>query len=247
MTWTVLNNGALSDLNDSNYETVLGTPFPKFFMSGDGHRNPPFQWVSHCPALKIRLQEQLLAHTLWVHVEQQPGEVTESSLPSSLALAFPNGRVFGWELSLYQKLNKVMQDCLQMAPEAIHQNEAVGLTGEMLEVQAIVSQFANPANMTGLLPQIERFHDHYVTNAGGRDATTDAAYSQFLMQYNNAAMQLRTDANPEIGRNIQSKIDQNPGSIHLITCGDAHLTVNPLYNYVQLPPGTRGVVDCSHG
>jgi hypothetical protein len=46
-----------------------------------------------------------------------------------------------------------------------------------------------------------------------------------------------------MGANIQENINKLSGDIHLITCGNVHIIDNPLYNYIEPPIGTFGVVD----
>jgi hypothetical protein len=67
-----------------------------------------------------------------------------------------------------------------------------------------------------------------------------------VRDYRNAALDLRTTVNPYIGKNIQSVINQYPDCTHLITCGNAHITDSPLFQYVTTTPGSaNGVVDAS--
>jgi hypothetical protein len=84
----------------------------------------------------------------------------------------------------------------------------------------------------------------------GRDdlvASNISALKILLRQYYRDAMSLRTDINNMIGANIQAKIDDYPDHLHLITCGDAHITVNPLYAFITPPAGCFGVVDENQG
>jgi hypothetical protein len=247
VTWTVLPEGTLWNLNDNNYQQLLGTPLPQFFMSGDGHRNPPFEWATGSGMLKTHFLELMLSNRLCAHVEQQPEEVTYDSVHPFLTPVAVNQRVFGWELEIYKSLNPIMKQCLEMAGAlAIDKHQAINLGQEMLRVNAMMWKIRQSAAMTSLIDQANEFHEYYL-RAENENESRDDEYRAFLLSYQNAAMQLRTDANLEIGANIQTKVDQLQGSTHLITCGDAHITENPLWHYIQLPPGTRGVVDPAHG
>ena len=73
----------------------------------------------------------------------------------------------------------------------------------------------------------------------------ESDYQRFTLDYHNKGMELRTTVNPHIGMNIERIINQHPDCTHIITCGDAHITQNPLYNYVPLPRRALGVVDAS--
>ena len=68
-------------------------------------------------------------------------------------------------------------------------------------------------------------------------------FFDFLKHYQEAAMELRTGIHPVIGAGIQRKIEKYDDHVHLISVGDAHVKVNPLYRYIQPPVGTFGVAD----
>ncbi len=68
-------------------------------------------------------------------------------------------------------------------------------------------------------------------------------YLIFLKDYQKAAIRLRCIANNDIGFNIQKKIDEFPDHMHFVSCGDAHIINNPLYQYVRPPIGTFGIAD----
>ena len=82
-------------------------------------------------------------------------------------------------------------------------------------------------------------------NATPRDGGLEDGYLAFLNQYNHLAMGLRTDANNFIAANIQRVIAQQPAdSTHLITVGNAHITTNPVQNYLNIG-AHPGYVDAS--
>jgi hypothetical protein len=255
MPWQALANGTLWGLTDATLAAALGNPLPRFFMTGDGHRHPPFLWTAACPALKVHLQNLMLNKQLCVHVEQQPDEVSERSVPDFLMLLVSQRRVFGWELAIYKDLLPVMQECMRlaggpsMAPSDIV-NDVVHLDKDMIRLNALLWQIGNPPALQNIPAQSLRFRDYYegVAHKGrARVPATELQYQQFLMSYYNAAMGLRTDVNSYIGRNIQTVISQFPNCTHLISCGDAHITHNNLSQFVTTtPPGAQGVVDDSN-
>jgi hypothetical protein len=74
-------------------------------------------------------------------------------------------------------------------------------------------------------------------------------YDTFLGKFaGTRAMQLRTEIHAIVGATIQANIDRYADHVHLITCGDAHITCeDPLFLHIKPPIGTFGVVDENRG
>lgn len=253
MPWQNLANGTLWGLTDATLGT-LGNPLPRFFITGDGHRNPPFRWVAACPSLKLHIQNLMLQDLLCVHVEQNPEDVTEKSVPDFfLPLANPR-RIFGWELSIYKDLMPVMTQCMDLAASSLVPSavvaDVVRLDKDIVRLKGLLWQIGNPVVLQNVPGQSLTFRQYYegVAHKGqARVPATEQQYGQFVLNLYNALMGLRTDVNPYIGLNIQKIINQYPNHTHLITCGDAHITQNNLSQYVTTTPmGAAGVVDPSN-
>ena len=76
-------------------------------------------------------------------------------------------------------------------------------------------------------------------------AETSTDYRSRLKTYYDAIMELRTSAHEFIAAPIRGVINDYPQCIHIITCGNAHITVdNPLYQYLHIGDAI-GVVDAA--
>ncbi len=230
------------------------TTIPRFFMTGDGHRSPPFAWTMACDTLKLHFQNLMLTDQLCAHVEQQQSDVRPGSVPGPLQLLYQQQRIFGWELDIYKDLLKVMELCLDVASRVSYEappkvlNDVVAVDKEIIRVHALLWKIGNPIALRNAAAQSLNYRQYYenVCKAKApRNLGTERLYSQFLMGYQNIAMGLRTTVNNYIGANIQRVINQFPNCTHLITCGDAHITYNPLAQYILLPQGAVGIVDAS--
>ena len=258
MPWNRLADGILRVMTDDRVRDYFrgDMPIPQFFMSGDGHRNPPFQWTAAGPMMRQHFVDLMAAGRLWAHVEELPANVVVGSVPGFLAQLHAQNHIFGWELPIFQELLQSMGDSMQLAAafnagnidNALQQNvDAFNL--EIIRTTPLLVQVGNPANLTGMAGVAGQMA-RYVTRvrAGEQPQTPgiDQEYQRLLIQYHNDTMGLRTSAHPYIGHNIQGIIDANAHCTHIITCGNAHITVhNPLHGFIHLPGGAIGVVDGS--
>lgn len=217
---------------------------PMLFMTGDGHREPPFQWTTR--GLWGRFfTEVVQMNKVCCHVELFSDGVTINSVPNNLAQVYRNGKVFGWEPDIYRVILSILDDVLTMVGD-----DQFSFARNKAGIKDILGRM-NEVGNAGLLAQhavmgASLYANFQLGTANDDDALLDqtiTAFKAFLMQYQRDAMRLRTGINDLIGANIQAKIDQYPDHIHLITCGDAHITTNPLYNFIAPPPGFFGVAD----
>ncbi len=256
MPWTMLPIGTLQLLTDRSLASMLpgDTPLPQFVMSGDGHRHPPFAWTTVCSAVKQHVMNLIVNERLCVHVEQHPEDVTVDSVEPFLAHLFQQRRIFGWELAIYRPLQSVMEQCMTLmsgtlfAGDSKVVNEVVALDRDILRTHDLLWQIGNPPTLRSAMQQSLEFRQYFQEASkkpAMRNVATEDRFRRFLQGYINAAMQLRTDANPFIGANIQCIIERYPTSTHLITCGNAHIITNPLYRYIAIPPNASGVIDAS--
>jgi hypothetical protein len=212
---------------------------PTVYLTGDGHRDPPFAWTTQ-NAWPGFFRDLIEADGLCVHVEEYPENVTVGSVPDLLRPLVTRGRVFGWEPAFYRTIQAVMERCREVAGEdRLRPRDISSLARAMIEVSQ-AGYLRNEAirattfNLTAM-NLIER--DDLVP------MDRLVGYRQFLVAYINTAMRLRVEINDVIGGNVQRVIDRFPDNVHLVTCGNAHLVQNPLYQYIDPPPGCFGVVD----
>jgi hypothetical protein len=218
------------------------------FMTGDGHRNPPFVWTSR--GLWGRFfRDVVQMNKVCCHVELFANQVTRDAVPDNLVQVFDNGKVFGWEPEIYQKIHTILENS-----PALFLDDRLNYAQHRPQIQAMVSNVSEVGD-AGLLVDhsftaVHIYSNLQVGTIEGRDdlvASNISALKILLRQYYRDAMSLRTDINNMIGANIQAKIDDYPDHLHLITCGDAHITVNPLYAFITPPAGCFGVVDENQG
>lgn len=214
---------------------------PLVFMTGDGHRSPPFGWTTRgvWPGFFRDIVE---TNKICCHVETYSDAVTVNSVPANLAAVFRNGKVFGWEPDVYKTIQNVLEDIMDMLPE-LHMGQAQSKSS----IRNITSAMWRVHDMGYLRvegAQAMQFWDTARAHATDPVPVVSlAGFLNFLTNYNRTAMQLRTGINNVIGANIQKKINQYPDHMHLITCGDAHIIHNPLQRYITPATGTFGVVD----
>ena len=103
MPWRTLASGTLKGLSDEKLGTTL-TPMPRFFMTGDGHRQPPFGWTNACKQLRAHFMTLIASKMLCAHVEEHAEQVEGTSVPNWLAVLYDQRRIFGWELTIYRDL-----------------------------------------------------------------------------------------------------------------------------------------------
>jgi hypothetical protein len=87
---------------------------PRFFLTGDGHRHPPFGWTSACKGLRAHFERLMASQMLCAHVEEHQEEVKDTSVPTWFPLLYDQGRIFGWELAIYRDLRPVMEKCTDL-------------------------------------------------------------------------------------------------------------------------------------
>lgn len=240
---TVLDpTGELSDVTDRFFPDEY---VPMVFMTGDGHRHPPFRWTERgiWPGI---FGEVVHDNKLCCHVETYADAVRVDSVPAGLAPVFHNGKVFGWEPEVFKVIEKILEAIPSVMfgfrdkePQAL--SDVHYLTKEMWVVHGHGYLRAEGLRAMQFWDRVRRTRGDMV----GADSLP--GFAAFLNDYSRSAMALRTGANDVMGAIIQRKIDQYPDHMHLITCGDAHITENPLYRYIRPPVGCFGIADRNKG
>ncbi len=246
MAWTTLASGTLASMTARKIELQFSEGIPRFFLTGDGHRNPPFKWIESCKELELHFLGLMAQGQLCVHVEEHPEAIRQSSIPLKLHPLLHSKRVFGWELDIYRVLRPVMEVSMGVVGQEKRLTDVVYLDKEWVRINALLWQIGGGSQT---LRQAQsnsfKFRSYFQARSKGakKDLLKEAAYDRFLLDWNRAAMVLRTDANAYIARNIQKVINQYPDATHLITCGDAHISINPLQQYIRLPEDAPGIID----
>jgi hypothetical protein len=247
--WIVLVQGALRLVSDATVNATIGFPPHSFFLKGDGHRKPPFQWATS-PPVKLHFLQKMANNALCFHVEEQQSDVRAESIPAIFNPVFTSGKVFGWELSIYIPLLPLMSLIMDM-PTALEKPQYADiekLHNQMVDVKSKAVTVGNPAWMVDAIAKSAEFLSYwksvlrYFPPPAKRNEATELAYIKFLLDYNKRAMQLRTEANNYIAINITKSVNLYPNDTHLITLGDAHLTNNPVQQYLSIGAAI-GVVD----
>lgn len=246
-----MKQGLLTSVVDPTAEIAsaadqFGDEFtPMIFMTGDAHRTPPFQWTTR-PHWAGFFVEAVESNAICCHVEMFAEDAKRAVLPDILVRVQQNGKVFDTEPEVFRTL----KDILEAIPEA---TSPLGFHQPL--PQATIRFFANAmwrvrdmgylrleaTAMMGIWDQVRS--QTGMPRPDPVPAASVPTLLNLLRQYNLAAMQLRTGIHNVIGATIQRRIVQYPDHIHLITCGDAHIIDNPLYNYIQPPVGTFGIAD----
>ena len=216
---------------------------PMVFMTGDGHRHPPFQWTTR--GVWPNFFRDLVAdNSVCCHVEVFADAVAIDSVPPLLADVFRNGKVWGWELEVWKTVDRILQDLMTArgelnGPGTVSQGLIRSLSKDMWAVRGMGYLRTEGQDAMAYWDQarVSRHSDVPVAELPGFD--------NFLRDYQNTAMNMRTAAeiHAQVARSIQAKIDQYPDHMHLITCGNQHLIVNPLHRLIRPPVGCFGVAD----
>lgn len=261
MGWFVLAPGRLQRITNLDFAEYARSDltWPKVFMTGDGHRTPAFAWTGACTSVTDFFTHALAAGRLYTYVEVRPAAVTANLVPGFLAALYGQGRIIGWELPLFEQLQPSMDKSLEVATLEIdlQRLDAVGrVLGEFdTLIDAVpeilranrtmdVTTFTHVADIMECLTTYKRRRAEF--KAAVAKKLTDAAKNYF-----NACMGLRCCASyhQAVGDTIQRSILQAQDSIHLIACGDNHITCNgPLQQFIALDVlNALGWVDASHG
>ena len=242
MPWTLLPAGTFNGLSDATIDAVLGNPRARYFISGDGHRTPPFAWAVR-PAVRPYFQELMAAGNLCLHVEQHQEDVTDQSIPALFDPVFVQQQVFGWELDMFKHLLPVMNLTMEIMGSLPNPDlaDVVTLHRHMIRMNDLAWKVGNPPWIFAALAQSDVFLAYWKRrldiNPGNRIpavGATEDAYLNFLNQYNNSCMALRCDANNFIAVNLMNAMARFPNATHLITVGNAHLVTNPVQQYINI-------------
>jgi len=229
---------------------------PAVFMTGDGHRNPPFEWTNR--GVWTGFFDGIVAdNKLCCHVEEYADAVSADAVPRHLQQVFMNRKVFGWEPECFKAVEQILKSVNSLLPFAMDKGETMAMS----DIEALVKHldaFRNsPDAGRHLVDELTMARQFLLLKAvknvqvkSGAPVVAAArmlGFDALLQQCKDISMQLRTVMNDAIGRNIKAVIDRYPDHMHLITCGDAHVTTNPLYGYIEPPIGTFGIADEDHG
>ncbi len=252
MPWILHPAGTFNGLNAANLDGVLGLPRARYYLSGDGHRTPPFAWAVR-PAVRAHFLQLMATGDLCLHVEQHQEDVTSESIPALFDPVFVQQKVFGWELSMFKHLQPVMELVMEIMgalPQPVL-SDVVALHREMVRMDSLAWKVGNPPWIHAALANSDTYLAYWKArlhaNPGARIAAngaTEHAYLVFLNQYQNACMALRCDANNFIAINIMNAMARFPLATHLITVGNAHLVTNPVQQYINIG-ADAGLIDPS--
>lgn len=215
---------------------------PMLFMTGDGHRHPPFEWTARPPWADF-FAELVRDNSICCHVEKYADAVVLEDVPDNLRGVFQNHKVFGWEPEFYKTIQASQQLGLDFWPKldekpAHPKSEVVALTKAMIQVGMMGYARDESDRAMRIYELVQSLGDPVPTGKL-------TGLGDLIRDFQRATMRLRTEINKEIGDNIQKTVNTYPGDMHLITCGDAHIITNPLYKFIHPPVGTFGVADQS--
>ena len=212
---------------------------PMLFMTGDGHAEPPFKWTAK-GVWPDFFREMARLNNICCHVEKFSDAVTKDDIPITLVSVFHNRKVFGWEPDFYRSLHQVMEICLKtMSADTVE----LGIMGK------IANTLNRVADIVPLKAEAAIATEFYLKGMSLKVDPVPMAklpkYDEFLGKFaGTRAMALRTEIHAIVGDIIQRNIDRYPDHLHLITCGNAHILCHdPLYDHINPPVGTFGVVD----
>jgi hypothetical protein len=215
---------------------------PVLYMTGDAHRKPaPFQWASRGFWADF-FKQFIEMNKLCCHVEEFSDGVKATSVPKLFEPVFHNHKVYGFEPNVFKTIREILLFIQEVRPniesgQSLAKREIHYVTKLMWLVHDMGYMKAEGEEAMRQWGQIQKINVDPVPAKGL------PLFSAFLRSYNLTAMALRTGVNDEMGAKIQRVIKQYPDHVHMITCGDAHIVDNPLYQYIQPPIGCFGIAD----
>lgn len=250
MIWRTVPSGTLNGLSARNIDGVLGTPRTRFYLTGDGHRNPPFAWATR-PAVLQHFLGLMAAGRLCLHVEEHQDAIKAASIPWQFDHVREQNKVFGWELSIYRHLQPAMELAMSLMGDMPRppMQDVVALDRHLIQINALAWKYGNRRFMRDSADTANEFRIHLIElarNKTQRNGAIEDDYTQFLKKFFNECMDYRCKANIFIGANIRNAIARFPNATHLITVGNAHLDSNPVQQYIDIG-SEDGVIDPSQG
>jgi hypothetical protein len=218
---------------------------PTVYMTGDAHRNPPLQWATK-DTWPVYFDQFIGKKKVCCHVETFSDEVKPTSVSRLFEPVYNNHKVFGFEPNVFKITKEIINSIWVMRDDILH-----GKPQSKSKIDSLISKMSRVHDMKLLWDEGKEAMRHWdkirkvPINPVPVAQLTD--FSNFLSEYNAAAMALRTELNDEMGVNIQKIINEYPDHLHMITCGDAHIIDNPLYRYIEPPPGCYGIADQNKG
>ena len=223
MPWNRLGDGLLGGVTDEQIaKGIFGESglIPRYFMTGDGHQEPSFQWAAKCTVMKNYFETAMKKQQLCAHVERLPRDVGAGNVPAFLQPLYQQNRIFGWELPIFAPLAKCGQLYFGIAPALANNNIDRALVQAFsefshfaLEAHQLVASVGSPAELVkipALLNELGEYIVDVVAKQRPAKAETSTDYRSRLKTYYDAIMELRTSAHEFIAAPIRGII--NDGS-----------------------------------
>lgn len=261
MPWQELQPGTLKHLTDNQF-TTLNQPPVRCFLTGDAHRTPPFLWTEACDEVKNHFIDLMNEGRLCAHVEDFQDRVSENSVPSWLSPLHQQKKIFGWEFDVFKLIGNMTPVYIKLAQINIdyrnHLDEIVNLNESLIVMDSLLYQIGSPLFFANLLVELEPFKEYFeafkVFNSSKknrllkkqfpRKKSLESEYIRFLGKYNYyGTREARDYANPFIAARLSKAMDKYPNDTHLITCGETHLKVNAIQDFIKIPNDEKGVWD----
>ncbi|HTW71704.1 MAG TPA: hypothetical protein VME47_17595, partial [Acetobacteraceae bacterium] len=157
MPWNRLGDGLLGGVTDEQIaKGIFGESglIPRYFMTGDGHQEPSFQWAAKCTVMKNYFETAMKKQQLCAHVERLPRDVGAGNVPAFLQPLYQQNRIFGWELPIFAPLAKCGQLYFGIAPALANNNIDRALVQAFsefshfaLEAHQLVASVGSPAEL----------------------------------------------------------------------------------------------------
>ena len=178
MPWQVVPNGTLRALTNGTLAALLrgDAPVPRFFLTGDGHRHPPFEWTNVCTDLRLHFQTLMAANQLCVHVEMRVSGCGQRQRGTgSAATAGPAGhglRMGTGNLPSTHAAVDVEESMRIATDDPRNPSDVVHFDRELARLHAMLWMIGNPPALTGALATHGPFAAYYRNVAKERRASS---------------------------------------------------------------------------
>ncbi|MCP4344662.1 MAG: hypothetical protein GY795_03935 [Desulfobacterales bacterium] len=269
MPWLELKAGGLTDPNEEQNLTVINSKHNvSVFLTGDGHSEPPFLWTEHSVLTRDILPKLINKNLVCAYVETYNNEVTADDVPDWMLKVFQNKKVFGWELDFF-RLIKDLNDASQnwrmnlnnkkydhnkalitidgLLEQVIKRRGEVNMTGKMLNAAQSFRTNSKPyiVESQGYMSYAASFVHTPKKNEQKKNPTHND-YNRLAEQSRNVKdelLNLRDRCNRSFAASIWKYMKNYEHHLHFIACGDAHVKIDPIQNYLNLPKKETGIVD----
>ena len=139
--WWVKPGLLMSGIDPSKEMSIAAKQFPDeytpmVYITGDGHRTPPFKWATDDTWADF-FKQFVGMNKICCHVETFSDEVKATSVPKLFEPVFHNRKVFGFEPNVFKTIKEIILFNMDM-----RSNISFDLPQPLSEIRSVVRQMS---------------------------------------------------------------------------------------------------------